>query len=203
MSEQNGDVPVKMTMDILLSEEPMIIERQRLELHRAAGTLVIGLNVIPDQAATLHVNLVGFNVGTSPEEVVTILESVLESLKEGLVIEEGRYQNLADAREMMDKPFPATQPPGKPAGYGRYKDDPEHIGCPRAKSDMTPCIARDGASALADNQNCVGCNEPPQGIDGLLQELRHALTGKSPAPVTNPRHAADKLREEVRAATAP
>lgn len=35
----------------------------------------------------------------------------------------------------------------------------EHLDCPRAKSDTTPCVARDGWSAIYDNGDCVGCNE--------------------------------------------
>lgn len=54
-----------------------------------------------------------------------------------------------------------------PGGYGRYDDDPEHVGCPYAKSDMTPCVARDGLTALAgerggDQRECVGCGLTPQ-----------------------------------------
>jgi hypothetical protein len=48
-----------------------------------------------------------------------------------------------------------------PLGYGRYDDDPEHIGCPRAQSDMTPCVARDGKLACADDGKCVNCNVHP------------------------------------------
>ena len=45
------------------------------------------------------------------------------------------------------------------------------IDCPHAKSSMTPCIARDGALALADDpQECVGCGNAPQ---VLLEELAH------------------------------
>jgi hypothetical protein len=62
-----------------------------------------------------------------------------------------------------------------PCGYGRYNDDPEHVGCPRARSDMTPCIARDGCSALADD------------VDIRL----------------NPNGAADQLRDVVRRVTEP
>ncbi len=47
------------------------------------------------------------------------------------------------------------------AGYGRYDDDAQHVGCPRANSDMTPCVARDGSTACADDGRCVGCNEHP------------------------------------------
>jgi hypothetical protein len=55
------------------------------------------------------------------------------------------------------------------AGYGRYNDDPSHVGCPRAKSDMTPCIARDGRVCIADDRTCVGCGAKPH---DLLKELR-------------------------------
>lgn len=58
-----------------------------------------------------------------------------------------------------------------PAGYGRYNDSPEHVGCPRAKSDMTPCIARDGHTALADDNVCVGCGSDPL---ALLEQLARA-----------------------------
>lgn len=54
-------------------------------------------------------------------------------------------------------------------GYGRYPDG--HVGCPRAQSDMTPCVARDGHIALADSQVCVGCGAEPA---TLLTELRDA-----------------------------
>ena len=30
--------------------------------------------------------------------------------------------------------------------------------CPREKSDMTPCVARDGDSAMLDDLTCVGCS---------------------------------------------
>jgi hypothetical protein len=85
-----------------------------------------------------------------------------------------------------------------PEGYGRYDDDPEHVGCPRAQSDMTPCIARDGAVCLADDDMCVGCGANPC---DLLAALRHTVTGKSRSPVVAPKHAADKLAREVRIAT--
>jgi hypothetical protein len=62
-------------------------------------------------------------------------------------------------------------------GYGRYDDDPEHVGCPRARSDMTPCVARDGTTAVADSGRCVGCGEHPA---ALLMILVREVT----APVT-------------------
>lgn len=61
----------------------------------------------------------------------------------------------------------------KVLGYGRYQDDPNHIGCPRAKSDMTPCVARDGHLACDDDGDCVGCQENPS---DLLQALVREVT---------------------------
>jgi hypothetical protein len=60
-----------------------------------------------------------------------------------------------------------------PLGYGRYTDDPEHVGCPRAKSDMTPCVARDGEIACSDDGLCVGCQQHPA---ELLKELVFEVT---------------------------
>lgn len=40
--------------------------------------------------------------------------------------------------------------------------------CPRAKSDMTPCVVRDGKLACADDGVCVGCGAHPA---DLLQDL--------------------------------
>ena len=40
-------------------------------------------------------------------------------------------------------------------GYGRYDDDPNCVGCPRARSDMTPCIARDGHLLESTETNIV------------------------------------------------
>lgn len=59
------------------------------------------------------------------------------------------------------------------AGYGRYDDAPEHVGCPRAKSDMTPCAARDGSVATYDDGDCVGCEENPA---DLLRDLVREVT---------------------------
>jgi hypothetical protein len=60
-----------------------------------------------------------------------------------------------------------------PLGYGRYNDDPAYIGCPRAQSDMTPCVARDGHLAVADSGVCVACGSNPA---DLLAELVRAVT---------------------------
>jgi hypothetical protein len=42
------------------------------------------------------------------------------------------------------------------------------IVCPYAKSDMTPCAARDGKIACADDGVCVGCGQHPA---ELLRDL--------------------------------
>jgi hypothetical protein len=42
------------------------------------------------------------------------------------------------------------------------------IDCPRAKSDMTPCVARDGSLACTTKGLCVGCDRHPA---NLLKEL--------------------------------
>jgi len=33
----------------------------------------------------------------------------------------------------------------------------KEVECSRAKSLMTPCICRDGASAMAQDNKCIGC----------------------------------------------
>ena len=58
-----------------------------------------------------------------------------------------------------------------PLDYGRYPDG--HVGCPRARSDMTPCVARDSHLACADDGKCVGCGLHPA---ALLTELVEVVT---------------------------
>ena len=90
-----------------------------------------------------------------------------------------------------------------PCHYGRYDDDPQHVGCPRAKSDMTPCIARDGHTALSDPplSVCVGCGSFP---DRLLAELEEAYEpARRIRPSGDPAKCADQLTKIVREATAP
>lgn len=77
--------------------------------------------------------------------------------------------------------------------YGRYDEDPEHIGCPRAMSAMTPCVARDGTTATTLNTNgafeqCVGCGRD---VAGLFAELVHKVTAPAflndEVPCSHPR----------------
>lgn len=49
--------------------------------------------------------------------------------------------------------------------------DPAGVECPREKSGMTPCVARDGELAVADGLDgdvCVGCEAK---VKGLYLEL--------------------------------
>lgn len=67
-----------------------------------------------------------------------------------------------------------------PLGYGRYGDDPLRVGCPRARTDMTPCVARDGKYAQADDGVCVGCgSEPAELLTLLVREVTKGLVGES------------------------
>jgi len=91
-----------------------------------------------------------------------------------------------------------------PAGYGRYNDSPEHVGCPFAKSDMTPCVARDGAICLSPSQDapnavCVGCGHAPS---YLLADLAEEYEPARRQSVGEPAVIAARFAELVRAATA-
>lgn len=90
-----------------------------------------------------------------------------------------------------------------PGGYGRYDDDPEHVGCPFAKSDMTPCVARDGRLALVGDppEVCFGCaHGPGYLIDDLGQDYEPA---REYAQTGAPEADAERFTELVRAATEP
>ena len=81
------------------------------------------------------------------------------------------------------------------------------IVCPRERTYMTPCIARDGALALDDGDDsslarCVGCDiTPRRALEGLAKHYppakaalqSHTKRGLTPAQV------ADRLTELVRA----
>lgn len=41
--------------------------------------------------------------------------------------------------------------------FKRTGIEPKELVCPREKSDMTPCVARDGDCAMTDDYCCIGC----------------------------------------------
>ena len=73
-------------------------------------------------------------------------------------------------------------------------DDDFEVSCPRERSPHTPCIARDGHSALADDDVCVGCGDYP---GFLLGELADRMAATLP-PAKTPAAQADVLAALVR-----
>lgn len=77
------------------------------------------------------------------------------------------------------------------AGYGRYDDDLAHVGCPWAKSDMSPCVARDGRLALSSGaeQVCVHCVNTPeylvQDLAGYYDPARELLARGDPVTLAD------------------
>lgn len=67
------------------------------------------------------------------------------------------------------------------------------VSCPRARSWMTPCIARDGSAALAEDE-CVGCSERPLNL--LLDLARSYAPAREGAP-GDQSEAADLLQRHV------
>lgn len=90
------------------------------------------------------------------------------------------------------------------AGYGRYDSDPEMVGCPWAKSDMTPCIARDGHLAQAPSRKgpqCAGCGNT---LAYLYRDLASDYKPARGIPViSDPDSDATRFRNIVYRATAP
>lgn len=88
-----------------------------------------------------------------------------------------------------------------PAGYGRYDDDPEYVGCPWARSDMSPCVARDGHLALDVEDLCTGCANGPgyliEDLAGEYEPARELLARGDPVTL------ADEFALAVREATEP
>ena len=88
-----------------------------------------------------------------------------------------------------------------PAGYGRYDNDPAHVGCPYARRKRSPCIARDGRLALDDRMICRGCGIGPEELAGELAEAydpaRDLLVTGDPVTL------ADEFAAAVREATEP
>lgn len=77
------------------------------------------------------------------------------------------------------------------AGTGEDRVD---VVCPRERSPFTPCIARDGHSALADDERCVGCDEAPL---FLVEQLAERMAATLP-PMRSAAAQADVLVALVR-----
>ena len=88
-----------------------------------------------------------------------------------------------------------------PAGYGRYDNDPEYVGCPYARSSRSPCIAREARLALGGDMACRGCALSPEELAEELAEAyepaRALLTAGDPVTL------ADEFAAAVREATEP
>lgn len=59
----------------------------------------------------------------------------------------------------------------KEAVHKRTGLEPDELACPREKSFMTPCVARDGDCAMTDDGKCVGCSADVLGL--LATERGH------------------------------
>lgn len=93
-----------------------------------------------------------------------------------------------------------------PAGYGRYEDVPEAVGCPRARSARSRCAARDGRQALdaapaGEDLLCHGCAHE---LTELIEELAHEYPPAAGLDVLGDQEAlADEFALMVREATEP
>ena len=93
-----------------------------------------------------------------------------------------------------------------PAGYGRYEDDPQAVGCPRARSPRSRCAARDGRQALdpapaGEDLLCHGC---AHGLLELIEELAAEYPPAAGLDVLGEQEAlADEFALMVREATEP
>lgn len=90
------------------------------------------------------------------------------------------------------------------AGYGRYDDQPDLVGCPWAKSDMTPCIARDGNLALSHGRKgpqCAGCGNT---LKYLYEDLAADYPPARDTPqILDPDSDAARFRNMIYRATSP
>lgn len=49
----------------------------------------------------------------------------------------------------------------------------DELVCPREKSDMTPCVARDGDCAMTEDGKCAGCGADVAEL--LVEEMKKHL----------------------------
>ena len=93
-----------------------------------------------------------------------------------------------------------------PGGYGRYLDDPEAVGCPRARSYRSKCVARDGRRSLdeapdGDERLCRGC---AHSLPEMIEELAGEYPPAAGLDVLGEQEAlADEFALAVREATEP
>lgn len=93
-----------------------------------------------------------------------------------------------------------------PAGYGRYDDDPEAVGCPRARSYRSKCVARQGRQALdpspaGEDLICHGCAHT---VFEMTEELAREYPPAAGLDVLGDQAAlADEFALMVREATEP
>lgn len=78
----------------------------------------------------------------------------------------------------------------------------EYIDCPRAKSQWTPCMARDGHTALADDGRCVGCPDerrpyPFEELSRLSELMGRRVDYRAYRGREGREEAADDLRDLV------
>lgn len=74
---------------------------------------------------------------------------------------------------------------------------PGGIDCPRAKTWMTPCAARDGKPACADDGGCVGCDHDPAELLVDLSTRYQRLAPLEPSDTDTSIHPADRLTAMV------
>lgn len=93
-----------------------------------------------------------------------------------------------------------------PAGYGRYDDDPEAVGCPRARTPRSRCVARLGRQALdpapyGEDLLCHGCAHE---LLFLIEELAGEYPPAAGLDVLGDQESlADEFALAVREATEP
>ena len=68
---------------------------------------------------------------------------------------------LEELREGMTKQTEAADQLSRLVMTKVGAETPSEVDCPRAKTFMTPCVARDGGLAVADDHLCVGCRRRP------------------------------------------
>lgn len=94
-----------------------------------------------------------------------------------------------------------------PAGYGRYDNDPRHVGCPRARTSESPCVARLGREALmyrTGNDPDPLCRHCAHDLQDLVEDLAAEYPPAAGLPVLEePEALADEFALMVREATEP